>query len=162
MSTPIKDSVVGFLSMAKSFYLKDLAALSDEQLTSKPNGTARKPIDFSYEVITVNRGILRMLKQEPKDENQPEEEKDGEWTAAPKGYTRAQLEADLGSSLDGIAKYVSSLSEDELLAVIPTWFGESPLFSFASFAGTHAMYHAGQVSYAAQLGGDMANHWFSD
>ena len=160
MSTPIKDSLVGFLSMVKSFYLKDLATLSDEQLTSKPNGVARKPIDFSYEVVSVNRGILRMLQELPKEENAVEDEKDGTWTAAPKGYTRAQLEADLSASLDDIANFVSGLSEEQLVKVIPTWFGESPLFSFASFAGTHTNYHSAQIAYVAQLGGDLDNHWF--
>ena len=160
MSTPIKDSTVGFLTMTKNFYLKDLALLSDEQLTSKPNGCARRPIDFSYEVLAVNKGILRTLKQEPKDENQPEEDKDGIWTAAPKGYTRGELETDLAASVDEIIEYLSGLSEEQLLSNIPTWFGEGPLFAFASFAGTHTMYHGAQIAYVAQLGGDMENHWF--
>jgi hypothetical protein len=160
MSTPIKDATVGQLTNIKNFYLKDLASISDEQLTSKPNGCARKPIDFSYEVVSVNHGILGMLKNEPVDENRPEGEKDGKWTAAPKDYTRAQLEADLTSSIDGIIEYVSTLTEDQLVAIIPSWFGEVPLFSFASFAGTHAMYHAAQIAYVAQLGGDLENHWF--
>ena len=160
MSTPIKDATVGQLSMIKMFYLKDLGSLTDDQLMSKPNGCARRPIDFSYEVVSVNRGILGMLKQEPADESRAEEEKDGIWTAAPAGYTRAQLEADLSDSMDAIITYISNSTEEQLLAKIPSWFGEVPMFSFAMFAGTHTNYHGAQVSYVAQMGGDMENHWF--
>lgn len=160
MSSPIKDSTVSFLSTVKMFFLKDLSSLSDEQLNSKPNGTARKPIDFCYEVVTANKGILSMLKREPQDSAPPEHEKDGIWTAAPDGYTRGQLEADVTGSLDDIIALVSSLSEEELVAPVQSWFGEVPLFSFASFAGTHTNYHNGQLAYVAELGGDLDNHWF--
>jgi uncharacterized damage-inducible protein DinB len=160
MSTPIKDSTVSFLAMVKQFFLKDLTALSDEQLNSKPNGVARRPIDFSYEVVTVNQGILKALKQEPADESRAEDEKDGIWTAAPEGYTRAQLEVDLVASIDAIIEFISGLSEEQLSANIPSWCGEVPLFSFASFAGTHTNYHNAQLAYVAQLSGDLSNHWF--
>ncbi len=159
MSTPIKDSTVNFLMMTKGFYLKDLATISDEQLTSKPNGKARRPIDFSYEVVSANRGILSMLKQEPPSE-QPEGPKDGIWAAAPEGYSRAQLETDLSASIDNIVGFVSGLSEEQLVAVIPSWFGEVPLFSFAMFAGVHTNYHNGQIAYVSELAGDLDNHWF--
>lgn len=159
MSTPIKDSTVSFLGMAKGFYLKDLATITDEQLNTKPNGKARRPIDFSYEVVSANRGILGMLKQEPPAE-EPEGQKDGIWVAAPDGYNRAQLEADLSSSIDDIIGFVSGLSEEQLVAVIPSWFGEVPLFSFAMFAGVHTNYHNGQLAYVAELNGDLDNHWF--
>jgi len=160
MSTPLKDATVGQLSMIKSFYLKDLASVTDEQLMSKPNGCARRPIDFSYEVVNVNQGILGMLKQQPADETRAEGEKDGIWTAAPAGYTRAQLETDLTSSMDAIIEFVSSSTEEQLLAKIPSWFGEVPMFSFAMFAGTHTNYHNAQLAYVAQMGGDLDNHWF--
>ncbi len=127
---------------------------------SKPNGCARKPIDFCYEVVSANQGILKMLKQEPAEGSRAEEEKDGQWTAAPVGYTRAQLEADVTGSLDAIIEFVSGLSEEQLVAPIQSWFGEVPLFSFASFAGTHTNYHNGQLAYVAELGGDLDNHWF--
>ncbi len=160
MSTPIKDSTVSFLSTVKAFFLKDLASLTDEQLMSKPNGVARKPIDFCYEVVSANQGILKMLKQEPADESRGEDEKDGIWTAAPAGYNRANLEADVTGSLDAIIEFVSGLTEAQLVAPIQSWFGEVPLFSFASFAGTHTNYHNGQLAYVAELNGDMTNHWF--
>ncbi|MEI8280929.1 MAG: hypothetical protein WCG75_00850 [Armatimonadota bacterium] len=159
MSTPIKDSTVSFLSMTKTFFLKDLGTITDEQLMTKPNGKARRPIDFSYEVVGANRGILKMLKQEPPSE-QPEGEKDGIWAAAPAGYTRGQLETDLTASLDAIVEYVSGLTEEQLVAPIQSWFGEVPLFSFAMFAGTHTNYHNGQLAYVAELNGDLENHWF--
>ncbi|MBS1702178.1 MAG: DinB family protein [Armatimonadetes bacterium] len=160
MSTPIKDATVGQLSTLKSFFLKDLSSLSDEQLNSKPNGCARKPIDFCYEVVSVNQEICRMLQQLPADESRGEGEKDGQWTAAPKGYTREQLEADFAASMDAIVEVVSGASEEKLLANIPTWFGEQPMYSFAMFAGIHANYHNAQISYVAQMGGDLKNYWF--
>ena len=160
MSTPIKDATAGQLSTIKSFFLKDLATLSDEQLTSKPNGCARRPIDFGYEVVAVNQGSARVLQELPTDESRAEAEKDGEWTAAPKGYTRGQLVSDFEASMDEIIGVVNNASEEQLLAKIPTWFGEQPMFSFASFAGTHVMYHGAQLAYVAQLGGDLKNHWF--
>lgn len=101
-----------------------------------------------------------MLKQEPPAEPHGDDEKDGIWTAAPVGYTRAQLEADVTSSIDDIIAFVSTLSEEQLVAPIQSWFGEVPLFSFASFAGTHTNYHNGQLAYVAELNGDLANHWF--
>lgn len=163
MSTPIKDATVGQLNVLKSFFLKDLGSLTDEQLTIKPNGCARRPIDFAYEVVSVNNGICRMLQQLPpaeSDADRAEAEKDGEWTAAPKGYTRAQLEADFEKSMESIINVVSRSTEDQLLAKIPTWFGEQPMFAFAMFAGMHVNYHNAQLSYVAQLNGDMKNHWF--
>lgn len=163
MSTPIKDATVAQLETIKMFFLKDLAVLSDEQLMSKPNGSARKPIDFGYEVASANRNICRMLKQLPpeaEDESRAEAEKDGEWTAAPAGYTRAQLEADIVGSLDEIIAVVSDSTEEQLLTKIPTWFGEQPMYSFAAFAAMHTNYHNGQLAYVAQLGGDMKNYWF--
>lgn len=160
MSTPIKDATAGTLTTIKSFFLKDLATLSDEQLMEKPNGCARRPMDFSYELVEVNNGICRMLKQEPADESRAEGEKDGIWTAAPQGYTREQLVKDFEASMDAIIDVVNNSTEEQLLTKIPTWFGEQPMFSFAAFAGTHVMYHNAQLSYVAQLGGDMKNHWF--
>jgi hypothetical protein len=146
--------------MTLQFFLKDLAALTDDQLNSKPNGSARKPIDFCYECVGANRGVLRMLKQLPAPENEPEGEKDGQWTAAPKGYTRAQLESDIAESVNDIVSFVSSQSEEQLVSLVPSWFGEVPMFSFASFAGTHTNYHTGQLAYIAELNGDLENHWF--
>lgn len=163
MSTPIKDATVGQLNVIKGFFLKDLGSLTDDQLTSKPNGCARRPIDFAYEVVEVNRGICRMLQQlpaEPHDESRGEAEKDGEWTAAPKGYTRDQLVDDFTSSVDAIIDVVSNSTEDQLLNKIPTWFGEQPMYSFAAFAGMHTNYHNAQLAYVAQLNGDLKNYWF--
>jgi len=163
MSTPIKDATVGQLNVLKGFFLKDLGSLTDDQLNSKPNGCARRPIDFCYEVVSANHGICRMLQQLPPDESdeaRAEGEKDGEWTAAPKGYTRAQLETDFTSSMDAIIDVVANSSEDQLTTKIPTWFGEQPMFSFAMFAGMHANYHNGQLAYVAQLNGDLKNYWF--
>ena len=163
MSTPVKDATLTQLGMMKQFFLKDLASLSDEQLTAKPNGCARRPLDFCYEVTSVNKSIYHALQQlppAPVGENRAEAEKDGEWTAAPKGYTRDQLVADFSSSMDDIIALVAESSEEKLLSNIPTFFGEQPMFSFATFAGIHAMYHNAQVAYVAQLGGDLKNHWF--
>ncbi len=163
MSTPIKDATVGQLTVLKGFFLKDLNSLSDEQLMAKPNGCARRPIDFGYEVANVNRGISRMLQQLPpeeSDEARAEAEKDGEWTAAPAGYTRENLIQDFSASMDEIIAVVANASEEQLLAKIPTWFGEQPMFSFAMFAGMHTNYHNGQLSYVAQLNGDLKNYWF--
>ena len=45
------------MERASANYLKDLDAMSEEQILASPGGSARKAVDFTYEVGYINRRI---------------------------------------------------------------------------------------------------------
>ncbi|HLO97428.1 MAG TPA: DinB family protein [Fimbriimonas sp.] len=160
MSTVISDAVVSGLEMVSKFFLVDLATLSDEQVTQKANGTARSPLNFGYEVVAVAERGLAIIKGE-KPEPFDLLEKEGDWVIAPASYTRQQLASDFERVHNEVIAQFRGKTDEEMMATVDSFFGPGPLFSIGNFLTMHANYHNAQLSYIAQLGGDLKNHWWS-
>lgn len=138
----------------KSDYLKDLAALSHEQLASRPNELARSPYDFTYEVIYVNRRLAQRLRGET-----PEPATDDGWMKAPIEFQDKER-----------AMNEFETSMDEVLAA---WDGydlplDTPIqlkssttnaLNLGYMAAHHATYHDAQLNYLQSLNGDDQMHW---
>lgn len=161
MSTALSDNAVTNLRMVSKFFLVDLAALSDEQVMSPANGIARRPIDFGYEVVAVaERGLCVLKGEEP--EGWDKLTRVNDWVVAPEDYCRTQLATDFERVHNAAADFLSGKTDEEMHATINTFFGPGPVFSVVNFLTLHANYHTAQLSYVAQLGGDLKNYWWSE
>lgn len=154
MSAELHTHIANSIAWTKNVYLKDLAALSDEQLASSPGGKARSPYDFTYEVVMVNRWIAKILR----GEEAPPMERDG-WVTAPSEFcNREAASKAFADSMDEALAAWQSFPLDRL-AEKPT---ESSNWTFAGMGqlvATHAGYHDAQLNLIQAIGGDDASHW---
>jgi hypothetical protein len=160
MSAEIKASTLEFLGMSKNFFSKDFKALTPQQQASSPGGAARTPIDIAYECAVVNRAILeRMNGGDPKRVMAGVAKNPEGFIIAPEGLSATEAIAEFESSCVGIMDAVEAKPDGELTEMVQTSMGTEPYFSLACFAGTHNMYHCGQLALVQAIGGDGANHW---
>ena len=152
---PVKDYVTERLQRAKKAYIDDLEAMSDEQIMNSPGGSARKPVDITYEVILVNKMITKRLKGEEPDAWPSEG-----WITAPEDFSnKEEIVKQFAASVDEVAAQIESRSEDQMLEPIETPNGPSSALKMGSFSAMHIAYHDGQLNYVQSLSGDMEMHW---
>ena len=138
---------------AVELFVKDIEALEESQLEGC-NGSARKPIDFAYEVGILNQHIARRVLSEPS--SLPNEG----WIVAPPEFrSKAAVTALLRESAETLLAATRTLGEDGGDRTVPTSEGETPVFDLVYFAAMHTMYHDGQLNYVQAIAGDLAVHW---
>ena len=151
------DAAIKGMENAAKFYANDLEALTEEQILTSPGGTARKAIDFTYEVAFLNHQFAARLCGE-----EPIPSPDGDdWMTAP---TELQTKEAIAAYLaDGCAKVISAaqaIPEAEIGKMVGTPGRERPAYALVNFAAMHTMYHDAQLNYIQSLSGDDKMHWF--
>lgn len=144
------------LESVRDAYLKDLEAMSPEQLSRSVGGTARTPYDFTYETIFVNKRVSKRLRGETPE---PMGDDDG-WMKAPTEFCykdKAVLE--FRDSMDEIIAALHKIDESKLLDPITLPSGETSFMNLAYFACIHNTYHDAQLNYVQALHGDDSMHW---
>jgi hypothetical protein len=142
------------LETAKSDYLKDLDAFEVGQLGASPGGSARTPLDMTFEIAHVNRRLAKRIRGE-----QVEPFKFEGWMKAPEGYEATAKEA-VSSSFDEVIEAWQNVPENELMRTIPLPDGTTtnPLDLIWTVT-YHTGYHDGQLNYLQSMGGDEKVHW---
>ena len=131
---------------------KDIAAMTDEQLSHKPREETRSAFDVVYEVgYTNNRMATRLKGEDP-----------GPW---PFGDAWATVPDELANR-DAIAEYLNSSVENLISSIgedptrtMTTPMGDSTALEQIQFAAIHMAYHSGQLNCIQTLHGDTAMHW---
>ena len=143
----------GLLRQAATFYSKDVMALSDEAFNSSFAGKARRPVDFTYEVIYVNRRIAAMFRGE-------EFGASGEgWMVAPEGWnSREQAVEELKASVDEVISEWEKLTDEQRLEKKGEGMFAAP-YDRMTMACVHMFHHGGQLNYVQSLHGDDEMHW---
>lgn len=153
-----KQRIERHIHQAEEMFLKDIEALSEEQLSNSPGGTARPPYDFIYEIVLVNHRIAARVKGEDP----------GPWPGPENGFLTAPDEfknkdgaiAQVKSSVADVIAAMHSVPDDELYREMDSPMGKSSKGEQAEFAGVHMIYHDGQLNYVQSLNGDHAVHWW--
>jgi len=155
MPLDLKASMAESLERVLRLYIKDLEAIDDVRLRQSLGGTARKPIDFTYEVALVNRRIAARMR----GEDPGPFDADG-WITAPDEFTgKAEAIAELSASGQEVLDAWNALGEDGLSQEIVTPGGSSNPFKMMMMAVTHTNYHDAQLNYVQSLLGDDEMHW---
>ena len=155
MSLDLKAHMVESLERVLKFYVNDLEAIDDARLGQSLGGTARKPIDFTYEVAFVNRRIAKRLRGEDPGPFDSEG-----WITAPEAFqTKAEAIAELKASVEEVLTAWKALPDSELDREIVTPGGNSNPFKMMSMAVNHTNYHDAQLNYIQSLLGDDEMHW---
>lgn len=136
---------------AGNYYLGDLKAISEEDLLNSPAGQARAPIDFTYEVVLINRRIASRLR----GETPPPMTFEG-WMVAPEEFR--SKEAAVREMESSVKEIVDAIGTDVMRTIV-TPERESTAFEMANFGALHIMYHDAQLNYLQSMKGDMAMHW---
>ena len=146
------------ISKARTFYLDDLAALSEDQLLKSPGGCARTPADFTYELVVINRRITMRLKgQDPGP--YPFEG----WITAPAEYTNKEaIIRDFDSSTKELEEALAAIPEDEMLRTIQLPNDTTTPYDLVTFCATHIGYHDAQLNFLQTLHDDKEVHWKFD
>ncbi|MDI9639454.1 DinB family protein [Kamptonema cortianum] len=140
---------------SSKYLLKDIEAMTPEQLASSPAGSARPPFDFVYEIVVVNQRIAdRLNGKDP-----------GPWTA--EGWIVCPDEwKDKGKLSEAIkdtsAQIVAGLEgkdDSQLTEKFKVGENETCFADMAGLAAVHMMYHGGQLNYVQSMNGDMEVHW---
>jgi hypothetical protein len=141
--------------MARSAYLKDLAALSDEQLVNTAGGVSRSPVDFTYETALVNRMFIKRVQ----GSGEPMQTPDG-WVTAPDNMkSREAIVAAYDSSMADLIAAFEAVPEDQVLTTFETPRGRSCPLHAAQFMVMHNMYHCAQLNFIQAMHGDNEMHW---
>lgn len=136
---------------AGNYYLGDLKAISEEDLLKSPAGQARAPIDFTYEVVLINRRIATRLR----GETPPPMSFEG-WTVAPDEFR--SKEAAVREMEASVKEMVDAIGTDAMRTIVMP-DRESTAFEVANFGALHIMYHDAQLNYLQSMKGDMEMHW---
>jgi len=144
------------IESARDLYLKDLEAMSQEDLGKSAGGAARKPFDFTYETVFVNRRVAKRMRGETPE---PIAGDDGWMTAPAEFCDKAKAIAEFRDSMDQILAAWSSVDEAKIFDPIAMPSGDSSLAYFAHFACIHSSYHDAQLNYHQAIHGDDKMHW---
>jgi hypothetical protein len=153
----VKDYFRKQIADAQNDYVKDLDALSEEQLASTPGGAARSPYDFTFELVFVNRRIAQRLRGETPA---PASNDDG-WMKAPESFrSKETAKKEVAETMDEILKAWDNLDPANLQTPIKLPNGnETSAIDMASLAARHAGYHDAQLNYLQAMHGDEKVHW---
>lgn len=153
----VKDYFRKQIADAQSDYVKDLEALSHEQLASTPGGSARSPYDFTFEVVFVNRRIAQRLRGETPA---PASNDDG-WMKAPETFRdKETAKKEFSETMEEILRAWDKLDPAKLQTPIKLPNGnETSAIDMASLAARHAAYHDAQLNYLQAIQGDEKVHW---
>lgn len=147
------DRALELMKGAKTRYVEDLEAMSEEQLAHK-QGKSRSAYDFTYEVAVVNRAMARRIAGE-----EPKLDWDGWVVAPPEMCNKQACIKELSESCDAVTAAVEARGKDGILTELTTPRGPSSPYEVASFLALHTMYHDAQLNYIQSLQGDDEMHW---
>ncbi len=142
---------------AKTRYLDDLNAMSEEQLTKCPGGCARTPADFTYEIIVINKRIAKRLRGEDPGPFQF----DG-WMKAPDGYNKQAIVKEFESTTKDIEDALNNIPDDQMLRTIQLPKDTTTPYDLVTFCASHIGYHDAQLNYLQTLHDDKEMHWKFD
>jgi hypothetical protein len=143
------------LEESRDGYLKDLEAMSEDDLVSGIGGLERKGIDFSYEVAYVNRRFATRLRGET-----PEPWPDGGWIVAPDDQKTKEIAIkNIRDSMDELIAAWNAIPADQITRVIVLPSGETSPLDLVFSSCWHNGYHDGQLNYLQELKGDLSMHW---
>ena len=152
----VKDFIRKQIADAKNDYVKDLDALSDEQLGSSPKGAARCPYDFTYEVVFISRRLAKRLRGETPE---PITQDEG-WMKAPESFKNKETaKAEVDGSMQEILDAWDKLDPAHLQTPIKLPTSETNAISLGHMAAHHASYHDAQLNYLQAMHGDDKVHW---
>ncbi|MBL8065871.1 MAG: DinB family protein [Chthonomonadaceae bacterium] len=144
------------ISDALACYIKDIEALEEKDILNSPGGSARSPIDFTYEIVMVNSRIASRLKGEDPG---PWPFQDG-WAEAPEAFkSKSTAIAEVSDSTHEVIAAWNQLSDSDLLTVVPNLGEDTTKFSLGHLCATHLVYHDAQLNYVQGLKGDNKMHW---
>jgi len=152
----LKSHLVQWLGALGSFYIKDLRALPEDQLSKSPGGVAKTPQKITAEVIGLCKFATLALRGETSSYTA---ETDGEPDLS--GCDTADK---LAAAYDACAKALSEAIQNApddiwMQEVMPPWQMKDTVFGITNIAINHIWYHDGQInSYQALLGDDKV-HW---
>ncbi len=152
---PMQSATKG-LEQAANFYGRDLEALSEEQILASAGGSARKAVDFTYEVALVNRRIAARLRR---TEPPPDPEGDDWWVAPEELRSKAAIAQFIQAACDDLLEAARAVPEEDSDGLFGSPGNERPAFALVNFAAMHTMYHDAQLNYIQSLGGDLKMHW---
>ena len=148
MATDLKAFLDKSLTEASARWAMDLAAHAGD-LNVAPSETARSVADIAYETVFVNRMFAARLK--------------GDATASMDGFPSCPSEMRSAQALskamgDSVREILNAVGDPE--RVVARGHGdESSAFAVAAYAGTHMMFHLGQINYIQTVNGDAEIHW---
>jgi len=151
------DAALKAMESAASFYSKDLEALPEEQILNSAGGSARKPVDFTYEVGLINRQVAARLRG---DEPPASPEGDDWWVAPEELRSKAAIAAYIAEGCQEIIAAACALPAEEIGKMIGSPGRERPAYALVQFASMHTMYHDAQLNFIQSLSGDSKMHWF--
>jgi len=157
MPSSAKELFVKEIESVRDSYLKDLEAMSPEQLGKSPGGSARTPYDFTFEAVFVNDRIATRLR----GETPSPVANDDTWITAPADFCDKQKAINgFRDSMNKIIDAFTKADESKLLDPIMMANGsETCLLKLAYFACMHNSYHDAQLNYLQALSGDDKVHW---
>jgi hypothetical protein len=110
--TSVKEFFQKKIEGARDLYLKDLEAMSQEDLGKSAGGAARTPFDFTYETVFVNGRISTRMR----GETPAAVSGDDGWMKAPADFCdKVRAVAQFKSSMDEILTAWSKVDEGKLL-----------------------------------------------
>lgn len=156
MATSLKEHLRKSFETNAGFYIRDLEAMTHEQLEKSPGGQARSGYDFTFEVVVVHRRIeARLTGRDPG----PYSGADG-WIVAPEEFRKPEAaRKEMKDSVTGVLAAFDAVPEEDLEREIPLPKGSTSALDMIDLALTHATYHDAQLNYIQAIHGDGAMHW---
>jgi hypothetical protein len=144
------------LERAVKSYVQDLEILSDSQVMNSAGGSARSPVDFTYEVALINLRIAaRLSGQEP-----PAAPEGDDWWIAPDDIrSKAGITKYFQDSGAALASAAKAMPEADIAKLTGAPGSERPAYALVNFAALHTMYHDAQLNFIQSLAGDLKTHW---
>lgn len=137
-------------------YVKDLECMDEAQIMESAGGSARKPVDFTFEAGLINLRIAARIRgQEPPAEPEGEEW----WTAPDELRSKAAITEYIKSSCKAVADAITGMSDEEVTQEVKVGENMRPIYALATFAAMHTMYHDAQLNFIQSLNGDLKLHW---
>src|SRR5438552_1659012 len=124
------DSAIDGLKQATNFYARDLDVLGEEQILGCAGGSARKPVDFTYEVALINLRIASRLKG-----GEPPATPVGEawWIAPDELRSKADIAEYFRCSSEALISAAEELPEDEVGKMVGSPGFERPAYAMVNF-----------------------------
>lgn len=150
------ESAVKSIEHAAKHYMQDLDAMSEDQIMQSAGGSARKAVDFTFEVALINRRLAARLRGA-----EPPAQPDGDdwWTAPEELQSKVAITDYMRAAMDDLLDAAKSIPESEGGKLVGSPGHERPAFALAEFASMHTMYHDAQLNFIQSLSGDLAMHW---
>jgi hypothetical protein len=154
MSFDLKGYATNTLKTVGDFYVRDLEALTHEQLDENVGGTGRTAYDYTFEVAWVNNAMAKRMKDEMPE---PPPWTFGEnWAVAPESFRNKETAArELSQSIQNV---IDALGDD-IERPVEAMGSTKTAFERAMFCALHTNYHCAQLNLLQSMAGDLQIHW---